>query len=337
MEQQASLNFRFVRTYYVRGKAPSFWRHTNDIDNPPTSGYSHAIVIPGPKRSTILCPFTLLSYQVRNTCGEMAWAEDRVIGSERLAGIIEKSWEDCVNFGWQREYGLAAAILTELGHAVPKFLPPPVERHSDEPSSRGGKPLEAKRFKPVDPQSKRGLVAAFFKHEEPQSLHEAMARLEMSRSGVLSHLYTLHQVHGIGYELMADCARLLVPAEFDLFAWTAPEKKEKPQPIDTDGQPREVKKRSAGKPIEADKLAPIFEPSKRAIVAKTFLTWKNIEEAMSELGLNRSAVLSHLFTINAENGLGYEMSEDRTQARLLIPEGRVLFAPKPPRVPKVKE
>jgi len=42
-------------------------------------------------------------------------------------------------------------------------------------------------------------------------------------------------------------------------------------------------------------------------------------------------VLSHLFTINKENGLGYELSDDGAQARLLVPEGHEPFGPKVPR------
>lgn len=333
MQQQPTLSHRFVRIYWIRGKAPNFWRHTNDVDVPPTSGWSHAVVLDGPKRSTIFCPFTLMAFQVRNTCGELAWSTPAEIGPERLAGVIEKSWEDCVRLGFQREYGVAAAILTSLGHPVPKFVPPAAERDDEQP--RGGKPLEARRLTPVDPASKRGAVAAFFMQDEPQSLHEAMARLEMSRSGVLSHLYTLHQAHGVGYELLSDCARLLLPDGYDLFAYVPPVRRERPAPVDADGQPREVRKRSAGKPVEPDHLSPVFEGSKRAAVARAFLDWHPIADATEALGIDRSAVLSHLFTINKENGLGYELSEDRTSARLLVPEGHVVFAPKPPRAPRV--
>lgn len=326
---------RFVRTYYVRGKAPSFWRATNDITSPPTSGYGHAVIVPGPKRSVVFCPFTLQAFDVRNICCEVAQAKDVEISNERLGSLIEQSWEECVKYGLQRDYGFAAMVLTMLGHPVPKFLPAPVEHREGFEPKRHGKPLVEAELKPVDPSSKRGQVAAFFHKADPQSLHEAMARLEMSRSGVLSHLYTLNQVHGVGYELVSDCARLLLPDGFDLFAWVAPERKVQVAPTDENGEPREVKKRSAGKPVLPDKLAPIPEPSKRAVVAKMFQAgWYPIADAMALLDLDRSAVLSHLFTIHKENGLGYELSEDRVSAKLIIPEGHVMFCAKQPRVRK---
>ena len=60
----------------------------------------------------------------------------------------------------------------------------------------------------------------------------------------------------------------------------------------------------------------------------------DVAEVCTKLDLDRSAVLSHLFTINKENGLGYELSEDGKCARLIVPEGHVVFGPKVPRAKK---
>lgn len=82
-------------------------------------------------------------------------------------------------------------------------------------------------------------------------------------------------------------------------------------------------------------LKPIPEPGKRATVARMFVNgFFPIAEAMAKLDLDRSAVLSHLFTINKENGLGYELSDDSSQARLIVPDGHVVFGPKVPRTKK---
>jgi len=258
---------------------------------------------------------------------------------EKLAGHITKAWQECVELGFQRDFGVAALVLTELGQPVPKFVPPPQpagvpgDDEADEPK-RGGKPVMEEALRPCKRSSKRGEVAAFFMQDGPQSLHEAMARLGMTRSGVLSHLFTLNRDHGVGYSLSGDCASLLVPDGFDLFAVPEPvacvvEVGEDGEEVDAPTAPR---KRTGGKPIVPEALRPIPEPGKRATVARLFVGgWHGLADAMASLELDRSAVLSHLFTINKENGLGYELSDDGAQARLLVPEGHEPFGPKVPR------
>lgn len=327
---------RFARIYFVRGGAPNYWKHKYEITDPPTSGHGHAVIIPGDKRSTIFCPFTLEAYPVNNRCGELASAIDVEYEPERLAGFIVRAWEEAIKLGFQRDFGVAALVLTELGQPVPKFLPPPVDPDKqDERKSRGGKPVNEEALRPCKPGSKRGEVAAFFMQEEPQSLHEAMARLGLSRSGVLSHLFTLNKDHGVGYDLVNDCARLVVPEGFDLFAWVEPERPARAaKPERQEGSP-EPRKRTSGKPVVVEVLKPIPEPGKRATVASMFVSgFFPIAEAMAKLDLDRSAVLSHLFTINKENGLGYELSEDSTMARLIVPDGHVVFCQKVPRAKK---
>lgn len=328
---------RFARVYFVRGNAPGMARKRNDVQDPPTSGWGHVVILPGEKRSTLLSPFTLQAYQVSNQCDEVRGAIDVEVAPEKLAGHIVKAWEECVKLGFQRDFGVAAMVLTELGHPVPKFLPPPpTERDGkDEPSKRGGKPVAEDALRPCNPASKRAEVARFFMQDSPQSLHEAMARLELTRSGVLSHLFTLNKDHGVGYELVNDCARLVVPDGFDLFAWVEPERAPRaPRPERPEGSP-EPRKRTSGKPVVPDALKPIPEPGKRATVARLFVGgFFPIADAMARLELDRSAVLSHLFTINKENGLGYELSEDSTMARLIVPDGHVVFGAKVPRAKK---
>ncbi|URA07032.1 hypothetical protein P9A47_gp64 [Xanthomonas phage Elanor] len=328
-------NIVFAKVYFVRGGAPNFWKRRFEITDPPTSGFSRVIVIKGEKRSTILCPHSLEAFQVSNQCGELQTAERYHVEPSKMAEYLNKAWEMSVKLGFQKDYGVAAMVLTEMGFPVPKFLPPPPDPSKSDDSKRGGKPIVTEALKPCRPASKRGEVAAFFMQDEPQSLHEAMARLGLTRSGVLSHLFTLNRDHGVGYELVSDCARLLVPDGFDLFAYVEPvrePKAEKPVKLNEDGTPYEPKKRTSGKPVNPEALKPIPEPSKRATVARLFVGgFFTIADAMSQLDLDRSAVLSHLFTINKENGLGYELSDDSTQARLVVPEGHVSFAPKQPR------
>lgn len=332
------MTVRLARVYFVRGEMPSSQRTRYEVKDPPTTGWGHVVIIPGEKRSTMLSPFSLEAWQVSNSCDELKSAQYVDIAPERLAFFINNAWEECVKLGFQRDFGVAAMVLTELGQPVPKFIPPPVDESKREESKRGGKPVDEGNLRPCKPTSKRGEVAAFFMQDEPQSLHEAMARLGLTRSGVLSHLFTLNKDHGVGYELVSDCARLLVPDGFDLFAYVEPEraaKAEKPARTNEDGTPYEPKKRTGGKPVVPEALKPIPEPGKRATVARLFVDgFRDIAEVMAKLDLDRSAVLSHLFTINKENGLGYELSEDSTQARLIVPEGHVVFGAKVPRAKK---
>jgi hypothetical protein len=336
------MSVHFAKVYFVRGGAPNFWKNKYEVTDPPTSGFAHVAVIKGEKRSTILCPHTLEAFQVSNRAGELVTATPVDISPERLGHFITQGWEAAVRLGFQRDYAVAAMVLSELGQPVPKFLPPPPDPlRSGEESKRGGKPVVHEALRPCRPNSQRGKVAAFFMGDEPQSLHEAMAKLDLTRSGVLSHLFTLNRDHGVGYELVSDCARLLVPEGFDLFAYVEPVKEpkaEKPVKLNDDGTVYEPKKRTSGKPINPEALRPVPEPGKRATVARLFVRgFYPVADAMRKLDLDRSAVLSHLFTINKENGLGYELSEDSAQARLLLPEGWTVeqcFAPKQSRAKK---
>lgn len=324
---------RFVKLYYCAGGSPRFWKFKYEIQSPPCSGFCHAIVLLGEKRSTILCPYTLESFQVNNKCGELAQAKLVDYPVEKIGALITKSWEQCVKLQFQRDYSIAALALAALGQPVPKFAPVAAADSGD--GRRGGKETVEAELKPVNPNSRRGQVATFFATGELQSVHEAMARLDLTRSGVLSHLFCLNRDHGVGYELVRDCARLLIPEGFDLFAYEAPARAEKPERLNDDGTPYEAKKRTAGKPINPEALAPIPEPGKRAAVARLFVNgFYLIEEAMKKLDLTRSAVLSHLFTINQQNGLGYELSSDSKSARLVVPEGHEVFAAKKSRANK---
>lgn len=325
-----------VRTYFVKGNQPAHWRHRYIVQDPPTAGWGMAVLIRGEKRSTLLCPHTLNSYQVPNSCGEMAMATPVETSDGRLAELLTAAWHATAAIGLQRDFAVTAMVLTELGAEVPKMTVAQVNEDG-EVKVQGGKPIDASKLRPIKPSSKRGEVAKFF-HGQSQSLHEAMARLGLTRSGVLSHLFCIHKDHGIGYTLANDCAQLLVPDGYDLFAYVEPERKAPAVKLDKDGQVHEPKKRTSGKPVNVEALAPIPQPGKRAAVAEMFIGgFYSLAKAQEHTGLNRSAILSHLFTINKENGLGYELSEDGSQARLIVPDGHEVFCAKQPRAKKAEE
>ncbi len=329
---------QLARVYFVRGDYPGQASSRYEIKDPPCAGMGHVVVIAGEKRSTLLSPFSLETWQVSNSCNELRGAQYLDCPPETIAKYINKAWKEAVKFNFQRDFSVAAMVLTSLGQPVPKYAPTPTALAKIEhPSKRGGKALNERVLRPCRKDSKRGQIAAFFLSQEPQSLHEAAAKLGLTRSGVLSHLFMLNKEHGVGYALANDCAQIIVPEGFDLFAWVEPEKRqlEKPAKVTADGLPVEPKKRTGGKAIIPEALKAIPEPSKRAGVARFFVPgFHDVSEVCAALSLDRSAVLSHLFTINKENGLGYELSEDGKSARLLIPEGHIVFEPKTTKLKK---
>jgi hypothetical protein len=313
-------SLQYVSVYYVRGgTGPKHWRRYA-LSDPPTAGNSRAIVIPGEKRSTIFCPFTLQAYQVPNGCGELATAKELPFLGNHLAEIIQRKWADFDRMGAQKDYDVAALVLTRLGAEVPKIIRPVVERVDGEGRSQG-KGYDEERLRPIRRTSKRGEVASFFLSDEPQSIREAMAKLELTRSGVLSHLFCIHRDHGIGYHLANDCAILLAPEGYDIFAVPEPS-------ADGSIQPGGGRRGPQGRPLDTEKLRPIKRASRRGDVTAYFLSpeFRSIDGAEKELELTRSGVLSHLFCVNTEHGLGYEVSGDGASARLVVPEDYDPFA-----------
>lgn len=320
---------KFMRVYFAKGDMPKS-RHRYALSDPPCTGHSRVFVLAGEKRSTIFCLHTFRSYQVRNDCAEIELAEPWAMPDD-IVSRIQHTWAKWHAMGAQVDYDVAAVVLTRLGGEVPKLAA--IERPGQEPKeSRGGKALDETLLRPVKRTSKRGQVLEFFMGEGAQSILEAMARMDLTRSGVLSHLFCLNRDHGIGYELAGDVVRLGLPEGYDPFHFPEPTVSDEP------GEPKAEKpqrRQSGGKPIVTEALKPIARPSKRAEIADIFLEgYASLDDAAAKLEITRSGVLSHLFTINRENGLGYAVSEDGQQAKLLVPEGHVVFGEKQPRKKK---
>lgn len=327
---------RYGRVYYTNGGSAASGRTGEAIKDPPSSGWQSAIIVKGEKSSTILCPITLFSYRVPNNCAELRSAKPLDLDKDLMGTTITNSWAMWHRLGFQRDFDVAALVLTAMDKPVPAYEA--IVRSSDEePKSRGGKQINEEVLRPIKKASKRGAVAEFFLGGEMQPIREAMARLDLSRSGVLSHLFCINRDHGLGYELVNDCARLVIPEGFDVFA--VPEQQDRPSKSsgnaeDGEEQASEPKRRANGKPIVEANLKSIPAPSKRADTAIFFQSWAGIAEAMEKFELTRSAVLSMLHQINKDNGFGYELNEDATQARLLVPENFPLTGAKQPRAKK---
>lgn len=223
----------FGKIYWVLGDMPTTSRQRNEVKSPPNAGWSHAILIDkGGKLVTLFCPYTLEAFQVtRNSLevGSMAmdvryapnpkspmnniedgfqpWSPER---QDRLLKRVISTWNMTgrLSLTAGKDFDTAAVVINMMGGDVPLRV---IAEGAEPDKSRGGKEADVLGLlKPVKPNSKRGLVLAFFL-PQPRSIREAMAEFGYSRSNVLSHLFILQKDHGIGYNLTGDAATILLP------------------------------------------------------------------------------------------------------------------------------
>lgn len=210
MEIVKDIEWRHI--YWVRGDTPRGSSNSSTVKDPPCAGWQHAVVIKGQKRSTIFCPFSMTSYSVPNSCGELECSKpprDNVTAAE-VAARIQNQWAECQQRGWAKDYDTAALVLRRLGAEVPTQL---LKGGEEDTRKKGGKEVEDALKKPVKRSGKRGkFLQWFLEGEGSRSVREAMAEFGMSRSNALSYLYMLQKDHGIGYELVGDMAVVSLPS-----------------------------------------------------------------------------------------------------------------------------
>jgi len=201
--------------YWVSGNTPKGYGDRNEVKNPPCSGWQHAFVLVGPKRSTIFCPVSFDAFTVRNDCGELKGAvEPRdPFDKARMVARIHKNWKTMQERGWAKDYDTAALVLKRLGAVVPTQS---LKGGGEDTRKKGGKDVESKLKKPVKRSGKRGkFLEWFLDGDGSRSVREAMAEFSMTRSNALSYLYMLQKDHGIGYELVGDVATVTLPEGCD--------------------------------------------------------------------------------------------------------------------------
>lgn len=215
-ELPSEKSIRLVTTYFVKGVSPKNWIVKPAIRNPSVSGNAVALIIDGKKTSVIFSPITLEAWTVDNECLEIVRAKEIELDKEKVADTITRMWEKCqlLHTTQGKSFPVAASILKEWGYKVPTDIQ---RDDGEERKSHGGKETDMDRLKPVNEKTRRGQVAALFKDGQTVSIHEACSAVDMNRSGLLSHLHGIHKYHGIGYELVGDCARLTIPDGFDIF------------------------------------------------------------------------------------------------------------------------
>lgn len=203
------------KIYWVRGKTPKGASYLNHVTDPPCSGWQHAVIVCGEKRSTIFCPYTLTSYPVPNDAHEIEQSADPSYPLEErkdfVVALILKKWDEHQRRGQQSDYDTAALVLKRLDAEVPTIT---LDRDGNEDKkSRGGKPVGDSLKKPVNRTSKRGKFLQWFLDESSgtRSVRETMAEFGMTRSNALSYLHAINRDHGIGYGLVGDAATITLP------------------------------------------------------------------------------------------------------------------------------
>lgn len=210
MDIPGTEGLEWLRIYWVRGSSPRGAVHRYVVKDPPCSGWQHAFVIRGPKRSTIFCPYSFDAHTVPNDCGELMGAvEPDRFDLDRIAGILRSKWAEYQGYGWQRDYDTAALVLKRLGQPVPEQV---MRGGEEDTRKKGGKEVSKRLEKPVKRAGKRGkFLEWFLEGDGSRPVREAMAEFGMTRSNALSYLYMLKKDHGIGYELVGDVATVQLP------------------------------------------------------------------------------------------------------------------------------
>lgn len=207
-------NLEWKKVYWVRGDVPKSMRTEGFyvVKDPPCSGWQHAFLIPGAKKTTIFCPFSMMAYHVKNEAREVTGAVEPsdIFSRSKILAIMNRTWEQFQTMGQSRDYEVAVKVFQMLGAPVPAE----VTRTGEEDTKvRGGKETMSKLLKPVKRSSKRGKFLEWFLLGEnhSRSIREAMAEFEMTRSNVLSYLFIIQKDHGVGYNLVGDVASLTLP------------------------------------------------------------------------------------------------------------------------------
>ena len=314
----------FQRAYYMpvsKGRAQdSVGRY--EVTDPPSCGWSSAFIIrpdetgskKPSKRLTLFCPYTMTAYQISPLAREITQIQPQELTPQlikKLGDIIHRNWADYVKFGFQRDYDVAALVLNRLGLPVPTHISPAAEQleyDEDNVPNRHGKPVGEKLYRPVMKSSRRGEVALFFMEEGQKSIREAMAKFDMSRSGVLTHLHGLNKDHGLGYVLTGDVATIMLPPGCT-------------DPFIDEAQAAEVVATTkSGKPCLPE-VTELPAKGKRREVALMLLTERPLAEVAEALDCSVSSVRSHLHDLHTKHGFGYELSPDKSRGKLLVPAG----------------
>ena len=114
-------SIKVARVYFVKGDVPKYlFEQRYAVKDPPVSGFGLVVLMPsGDKRTTILCPYSLESHQVPNSCAEIRYAKMLPdIDIRKVGDSITRNWEQWARMGHSVDYDVAAMALERLGMPV---------------------------------------------------------------------------------------------------------------------------------------------------------------------------------------------------------------------------
>lgn len=336
MSAELEINGVFYQNVYYMPMAQGIGadsRGRYEVRDPPNTGWSRALVIwpddeaepvagsrrrvKTAKRVTLFCPYTLEAYQITPGAREVAHQTAYPLSEKlitKLEEIISRNWKMYSEFGQQKAYDVAALVLTKLGRGVPNYMTLALENlqyDEDNVPNRHGKPVGEMLLRPISRSSKRGQVAAFFMENESGSIREAMAKFDMSRSGVLTHLHGLNKDHGLGYVLQGDVATIMLPP-----GCTEPLADDAVVQVHTQA----ASAQRAGKACKPTVTA-LPAKGKRREVALSMMQEMAVADVAEKIGCTVNSVRSHLHDLHTKHGFGYELSPDKSRGKLIAPEG----------------
>lgn len=200
------------RVYWTNGAPPDRSpRFRTEVKDPPCNGWMGVFIMDkGGKTVTLFCPFTFTAYNVSKHSAEFNSLKAQPFDLKWHKVNFPRKWAEMVQFGWQRDFDSAAAIMRRFKMEVP--LTTTLTKDGEEEKTRGGKTVEVKLTKPVKKNGRRGQVLVFFLDGGGRrSILEAMAEIDVTRKNLLSQMFLLQKEHGIGYTITGDSIEVHLP------------------------------------------------------------------------------------------------------------------------------
>lgn len=225
----------FARIYWVRGSTkPGLDGKRNEVEDPPTSGWSTTYVLyePGGATVTLFNPYSFKTHTVSTGSAEYATLKpcphDHADFAARVPADAHMSATSChwqratMLHNWKghmrgdepRDFETAAKVLKMIGG--PDMSAKASKRSAAQPVS-AGKPVAETLVKKVKRKGRKGEVLAFFVDADGHrgNLNALTEKLGIDRKNALSQLYLLKKDHGIGYAISGDEVQVTMPEGAD--------------------------------------------------------------------------------------------------------------------------
>lgn len=224
----------FSHIYWVRGstKVGEDGRR-NEVDDPPTSGWSVVYVLYDPDRPglRLFHSATFRSYDVSDRSAEYATLRPAVHDHVDFAARVDEpapmhasavhwtrktmraNWASFVRGTEPRDFETAARVLRMLGGPDMASRATAARRRDVAPAGKDAAPTLVKKVKR---KGRKGEVLAFLVDAGLNGDLNALGEeLGLDRKNALSQLYLLKKDHGIGYSISGDAVQVTLPEGVD--------------------------------------------------------------------------------------------------------------------------